>query len=501
MQTKYMYNGVEFVIIFKKEISEYYLQPFADMYNDLKSIKKTEYTNEEILITSFGWTNEYIWKHFFRCVSTLDIPTFFIRIETNNPDVKRIVTKQCSEIIPYDNVVTTNIILKPLSQKSNINDQFNYPDSLCINPFASLEVGVAGYIDVCCEIAPSDNLPKRPNIKDTTIHDAWQSDYVQQIRNDFLSGKKPQYCNICWRKEAMGLKSKRQRDLFTFQDLYFTTDFRKDHKLSILDMKLGFSCNLKCRICSHDVSSAWYAEDKKYHEVPAVELLDYGFTLNRKFWSNIENLKDLEYITFAGGEPFLDRTHIALLEKLVDLGKTNTRIHYNTNGTHFKQDYFDVLDKFDSVSITFSIDNTGRKFELERHGSTWQTVMDNLEKFSKLNKERYTLDFYPTVSVFNILDLDTVLDCADSFGFKHSLNFVDYPKHFSINNIPLTHRKSIIDLLNTSTRDSVKSIIPLLEQNTYYNLLEDFWKEIDRIDLRRNENFREIYPEVSNIMN
>lgn len=490
------------MIIFKKEISDYYAQPFVDMYNDLKKIHKTKYTNEEIVITAFGWTNQYIWRHFFRCIKNLDIPSFFILVETNNPDVKRIIQKQCKDIIPYDDLIKVKIVLAPLSEKRTINDQFDYSDTMCIHPFTSLEIRNNGNISVCCDIDHNSDLPNRPNIANVSITDAFNSEYVKKIRQDFLQGKKPTYCNSCWKKEEVGMPSKRQRDEHVFTDQTCATDFRKDYKLSNLDIKLGFSCNLKCRICSHKHSSTWYAEDKKYENVPQLTTVDYGFSLDRKFWiDQIYDVHSLKYITFAGGEPFLDRTHLALLEKLVDLGKTNIDIHYNTNGTHFKQDHFDVLDKFDSVNITLSIDNTDRKFELERHGSSWQTVMSNLKKFSNLDKDRYTIDFYPTVSVFNILDLDTVLDCADSFGFNHTLNFVDYPKHFSINNIPLEHRKSIIDLLNTSTRESVKSITTLLEQNIYYDLSEDFWREIDRIDLRRNENFREIYPEISNIMN
>jgi len=138
MQMKLVCNGAEFVIIFKKEISDYYLQPFADMYNDLKKIHKTEYKNEEIVITAFGWTNENIWSHFFRIVNAIDIPTYFIRVQTNNPDIKRIVQKQCKTYVPHDNVVDVNIVLKPLETTSNINNKFDIDKNFCINPFNNL---------------------------------------------------------------------------------------------------------------------------------------------------------------------------------------------------------------------------------------------------------------------------------------------------------------------------------------------------------------------------
>ena len=63
---KLVYSGAESVIVFEKEISNYYNLPFADMYNDLQSIAKETYsTDERIIITAYGETEFGIWKHFF----------------------------------------------------------------------------------------------------------------------------------------------------------------------------------------------------------------------------------------------------------------------------------------------------------------------------------------------------------------------------------------------------------------------------------------------------
>ena len=112
---KYISSGVDFVIIFEKEISEYYTQPFEDMYRDLVQIKKDHYSDEQIVITSFGWTNKNIWRHFFRIVNAIDIPTYFIKVKTNNPDTLRIVREQCGKCVPKDNLVECTIVLKPLA--------------------------------------------------------------------------------------------------------------------------------------------------------------------------------------------------------------------------------------------------------------------------------------------------------------------------------------------------------------------------------------------------
>lgn len=498
---KYTYNGIESVIIYNKDITDYYTQPFADMYNDLSAIKKDEYTNERIVVTAYGTTDEGIWKHFFNIVKTIDIPIFFITVKTNCTYTKKLVEKLCVKIIPYETIIQVTIDSTNIKQ-TPINDKFDYSEHMCLNPFMNLEIAVNGNITSCCEIDKRSNqLPPMPNIKNTTLEQAVKSDYVQKVRQDFLQGHKPSYCNTCWKKEAKGITSKRQRDQYYFKELLYTTEYKNKTDLTALDIKLGFSCNLKCRICDHLSSSTWYAEEKKFKTVPALEEIDYGFTLSKDFWiDQIDNLQNVKYLTFAGGEPMLDKTHIHLLQKLVDTGRTDIFIHYNTNGTQYSQNLIQVLNNFDKVGISFSIDNVREKFDYERNGSNWNVVADNIQKFSQLDRTRYVIDLYPTVSIFNILDLDSVLDICTKYNFGYELNFVDNPKQFSLYNIPLRSRDQIIKHLSHSKYDIVKTIIPKLQENTYYNLNNKFWAEVDKIDIRRNQDFKHTYPDVAKIM-
>jgi len=108
-QTKYTHNGVDFVIIYNKDITDYYIQPFADMYNDLSAIKKDVYTDEQIVVTAYGTTDEGIWKHFLNIVKTIDIPIFFITVKTNCTHTKQLVEKLCGQIIPYENTIEVTI--------------------------------------------------------------------------------------------------------------------------------------------------------------------------------------------------------------------------------------------------------------------------------------------------------------------------------------------------------------------------------------------------------
>ena len=125
MLTKYTHNGVDFVIIYNKDITDYYVQPFADMYNDLSAIKKDEYTIERIVVTAYGTTDEGIWKHFLNIVKTIDIPIFFITVKTNCTYTKQLVEKLCGQIIPYENTIKVTIDSTNLKQ-TPINNKFDY---------------------------------------------------------------------------------------------------------------------------------------------------------------------------------------------------------------------------------------------------------------------------------------------------------------------------------------------------------------------------------------
>ena len=457
------------MIIFEKEISEYYDQPYDAMYNDLLAIKKDEYApDEQIVITAYYPTDDAIWKHFYSILELLDIPTFFVHIKRN------------------DEIETLE------------NSKFFRPDSFCITPFINVEVNVNGDIKPCCELSSEYPYPK---IQHTTLDSAMQSEVFQKLRQDFINGDYPDACQNCWKKEKIGITSKRQRDKWEFAKEYYTIDIFQELKIKSLDLKIGFRCNLKCRICSSSLSSAWYAEDKKYHEVQDIHEIDYMFDAGKDFWINqIEHFDDIEYISMKGGEPLLDHTHLKMLEKLLKLGKKDVKIHYNTNGTIFPEQHLEVLNEFDNITFTLSIDNIGDRFEYERNGVAWDKVKTNLQNFSKLDRSKYRIDFFTSVSLMNVLDLTETLNCAASLDFKHELGYVHSPAYFSIHNIPMDKRQHIIDYLESSPYERVREVSGRLKENTYNNLNDEFWQTVHEIDLRRYQNFAETYPEMAEIM-
>jgi len=473
------------VIIFEKEITEYYDQPYDAMYNDLLAIKKDAYTDEQIIITAYKKTDKSIWKHFYEIIHLLDIPTFFVHIKSNDKNVEKYIHELCYDHINFENTGSITV--------------FERPDSFCITPFINEEVNVDGTINLCCEMHFNRNA--YPKIQNTTLNFAYQTELFEQLRQDFINGHYPVACQRCWHKEKNGITSKRQRDKWLFAKEYYTTDIFQKPKIKSLDLKIGFKCNLKCRICSSSYSSTWYAEDKKYQNVPNIHEIDYMFDAGKDFWINqIEQFDDIAHLKLLGGEPLLDHTHLKILEKLLMLGKKDVKIYYNTNGTIFPEQHLEILNEFNNVAFTLSIDNTGEKFEYERNGVAWEKVKTNLENFSKLDRSKYRIDFFTSVSLMNVLDLTETLNYAASLDFKHELGYVHSPAYFSIHNIPMDKRQHIIDYLDSSPYERVREVSERCKENTYNNLNKEYWQKVYEIDLRRNQNFAEIYPEMAKIM-
>ena len=485
---KLVYSGAESVIVFEKEISNYYNLPFADMYNDLQSIAKETYSKDErIIITAYGETEFGIWKHFFRIVEYLNIPTYFVHFFTNNSHTEELINTYCKDIV---NCTINDVKILKMQR----NTRFDYPDTICITPFTNLEIKTNGDYRSCCQTSHYFYRDKsRMNILSDSVIDAWKSKDYESFREDFLSGKKSSYCDYCWKSENAGLPSKRTRDLK--QPIAFTTDFfNVQNSPSTVDLKIGFSCNSKCRICFHGRSSAWYKEDKKFGiQRPELHEVDYTFKTTSEFWRDFgKDLQELKSIKLIGGEPMLDTKHIALLKTL----PKNISISYNTNGTIYNNELVKELLQFQKVTLVFSIDNINEKFSYERHGTVkWDIVEENIEKYNKCN---FDLHLHCTVSIFNVLDLDDVAQFALDNNLKISFNFLSHPEYFSVYNIKNTDY--VAKKLKASKFEYVQNLANKFKDYIYHGLEKELMTELDIIDARRNENFKETYPEIAKIV-
>lgn len=329
-------------------------------------------------------------------------------------------------------------------------------------PWVSLETSPIGTVRPCClaEDEIKDELGNKYKLIATDLSTVQNSTYMQNLRQQFLDGKKPQTCRKCWNEERSGRTSKRMHTLDRLKHIVTDTEWTPDAKpLMFIDFKLGNICNLKCRICGSWSSSQFAAEELRHdskNEYHKQMLKDGAWPReNSEFWNNLDQVIDhVKYMEFTGGEPFMIREHFTLLQALVDKGiAQQVEIHYNTNGTHFPEHAEEIWQHFKTVEIAFSIDDLHDRFEYQRTNAKWSEVQENINKFFELKKQynNIQLQVCSTVNVFNVMYLEDLANWIDTQDFDFVYwNMLHEAYYLSISTMPEQAKTTAVQRLQAS---------------------------------------------------
>jgi sulfatase maturation enzyme AslB (radical SAM superfamily) len=312
--------------------------------------------------------------------------------------------------------------------------------NVCPLPWTHLEVDVNGGASPCCLYKGSV-----PGVKvyETGLKSIQQTEHMEGLRQQFRNGERPAGCQNCWSEEDAGKTSKRMNSLYKMKNSL--TDWTPDSKptLKFIDFKLGNVCNLKCRICGSWSSSKWAQEELDYGENPVARknLTEGGWPKrNPQFFDDIkDDLKDVEYFEFTGGEPFMIKDHFKILMHCMEKGYAkNQDIHYNTNGTQLPPpEIFDLWSYFKRVEIAFSIDDIGPQFEYQRHPANWREVNANLVKFKERQTSNMDFQICTTVSIFNVFNLAKIAFWVAQYQPKFFyVNTLFDPDYFNVQTLP-----------------------------------------------------------------
>ena len=279
-----------------------------------------------------------------------------------------------------------------------------------------------------------------------------------------------------------------------------------------LDIKINKTCNLSCRICEPAFSSKWANEvsqnKKSYPRWSSRSLIKNEWTdiSGSKVWRDLEEIgSDLLYLTFSGGEPLLDKTHGTMLQYFIDKQKSKSiTIHYNTNGTQYATKLIQLWKHFKQVELSFSIDNTGDKFEYERYGESWEKVTDTITRYKNTTGTNLTLNVFSTISTLNILDMYELYKFCKQYELPLSVNPILYPKQLNFCLFNKTQKKYITDkLLQYNEINFLKLIEPILSLMNNTKVTTDITDMIDFLSITdkiRNQDYKQTYKELTNIL-
>lgn len=379
-------------------------------------------------------------------------------------------------------------------------------NNFCSMPWFGLAIAANGNIKPCCQYhGGAGNTQNNDNIIET-----YKNDHMNNLRQQFLDGKKPAGCRSCWEREDQ---------IGTSRRLWFKEKFEKyipanyEFKAQVDDpqwiqMDLNFSnvCNLKCRMCGSWASNQWFEEDIELAGISKDFQKESNPELQKIIQHNTSHVEQLvesatliNRIDFKGGEPMLAKNHTDFLELLIAKGHhKNVTLQYTTNGTVQNPNILNLLKQFKSVRIVFSIEGTGSLFKYIRGGDyDFEHCVENYKKYSELDNVKtmfnVTMQTYNVTrlhELYNWINTQTVVDPREAFT-----TICNQPDYLSPINLPDELKSQCIENLN-SIKD-FNTLVTSMKQskfnNNKWNTFCRFTKELDRM---RNTNILDHLPEM-----
>ena len=287
--------------------------------------------------------------------------------------------------------------------------------TFCMMPWVHMHAFPDGRAYPCCL---SDYWHPMGDLRKHTMAEVWNQDAYKTMRTNMLQDKPCKECTKCYEQEEHGGFSMRHDANRNYghhiQEVENTHDdgTNPDFKIRYWDVRFSNLCNFRCRTCGPIFSSNWYNDHVKLYGVAPdvlkrpMERVEYTTGDEDGMIAQMEeHIPYLEQVYFAGGEPLIMKEHYYLLEKLIEAGKTDIRLQYNTNFSELRykdKHVFDYWKHFKNVSVGASLDASGARGERMRKGTDWKQTVDNRKL---MMQEVPHVDFYvsSTVSAMNVL--------------------------------------------------------------------------------------------------
>lgn len=361
--------------------------------------------------------------------------------------------------------------------------------SFCVLPFYRTTIRANGNLAPCCIIT------NYANIKNLSLEEFWQSDQLENLRTNMLSGIECNECTECYNEErkfgkSMRTESWRDHSVNETTDL---TKFVQSPKYlgrtfpNHLEYHLGNLCNLKCLTCNPRDSSAFLVENKilkiSNHLQSDFNVEDHD--VDQVIQSALEHR--IEVLDLRGGESMLMPAVRKVLNNLPQNHGIDT-LRIQTNCTVLDDFWKQIFTKFKTVEIMMSIDAYGAANEYIRYPSKWTDIEQNVDYFLSCNNVKLYVNCL--ISNLNFLVLPDIIEWCSKKNIYFHYSICSTPVYYTHNNLPE-------ELFNKAKRqlDSYPNIIKLESlHNTQH--WEDFCQMINKRDKHRGNSIFDILPEL-----
>ena len=381
--------------------------------------------------------------------------------------------------------------------------------NFCYAPFDKIYFGTDGCIKPCCGTTTVFG-----NVNDNKIKETYNSNIAQEFRKSFINGEYPAGCGNCQ------YHFQNTNELSDFQKTYnkysTTVDINpiiKKQAPTFVDILVSNNCNFACVGCGSNLSSTWA---KNYTDVEQSINQDIRDITPSKEWNVdidpiieyvLEHSKTIKTIHLNGGEPFMQGQFFKLFDALIDNKLTDTiEINTHTNGsiqTYKGKDIVnDYFSKFKNVSIIMSLDHFGDRGHYIRYPLQEQKWLDNYNRIKQVAR----VDVQTCYSVFNC----QTFDLFEQWYLDNGMNLDNWD--ISIWYGPFAYTPDVIKdnreymqnanhaLKNLRKQNNLESFLNAELRNDINILKRNFKNSITLWDKKRNTNFLNTFPELSDLI-
>lgn len=454
-------------------------------------------TQQRLVFYTEHATTQLMLDHLQRAATKIDISNFFIAVCTPHDITGQL--EIANKKYGNDKVAITWLHYK-IQNTKNLDSNAVYPfDTFCTVPFSMLTVGQDLTAEPCCKYAA-----KIGSIEHDSLIDVFNSPLMLELRNDIKQGVKHRHCSVCWDDEAKGTTSLRMHFL---NKNIVDCDQEWVDQPAIRDLTIAPSnlCNFKCRICKPSSSSSIASEEIKFSKdsIRIQELKKYNSLYNRPtsgIHKKIHQIVDhLKFFHILGGEPFKWKELETLVDHVISSGYAkDIQIEFNTNGSVFPKTIFNKLLNFQSVEILISIDDIGKRFELQR-GGKWDQILENIVQFKNQKSNTVKISIAPTVNIQNLLYLDQLVDFCSANELDIVWWFLEGPDYLSIDCVTLATKNAVYNKYINHPNTELQAIARRMRLSPPVSGKEfiDYMKKIDQ---RRNEDSSIVLKEIFDLM-
>lgn len=414
------------------------------------------------------------------------------------------------------------------------------PKGICPLPWLHFSVNTDTSIRVCCNTDHGGHIRDENNnpiylSNLASVDQAFNGPFMKRFRLAMANGEKPTFCNNCYRVEDNGGVSLRNIYLKQYEESFHHLleatgeDGTATNEISFLDLSLSNHCNLKCRMCGPTSSYALHDdfESLKIHfsrEHTQRAHLDWqdDSHLTMIFSKILPGLKE---VLTTGGEPFLSRLHLKLLELAVQNGSSrNIVLRYHSNISVLPPRLLELWSEFKAIEIHISVEGYGDINDYIRFPLKWSVFRKNFESLIELKKRLpLWLEIHTCFQAYNILRLPEFLDFL--INYRDSLPAMPYfislgnPSYLSASVLPsalkelamekiyrhldrnISHydehfgqfNREKIEILLSHFKSLNHSIETEIQRHISWKKFMDYTSSFDRL---RNQSILELLPEM-----